>query len=144
MIEIAALVTWLITALGGFYMLGTWIARGGVRQNKTGDSRLPTTVVFGHFLLAAAGLVVWIVYLFAATAMLAWIAFGLLVPVALLGFALLLRWIPVRRESVARHGVGAAPVAEPPAERGFPVAIVVGHGLFAVATVVLVLVSALG
>ena len=39
--DIAALITWLITALGGFYMLGTWIARGGLRQQQTGTSRLP-------------------------------------------------------------------------------------------------------
>ncbi|RSM95625.1 hypothetical protein DMB42_49670 [Nonomuraea sp. WAC 01424] len=144
--EIAALITWLVTALGGFYMLGTWIARGGVRQQKTGESKLPAPVIFGHFLLAAAGLVVWIIYLFADATALAWLAFGLLVPVALLGFVMLARWIPVHRGRVARLGSGPAPAegAPVPAERGFPVPVVAGHGLFAVATVVLVLLSALG
>jgi hypothetical protein len=54
--EVTALITWLITALGGFYMLGTWISRGGLAPGST--SRLPKPVLFGHFLLAAIGLVV--------------------------------------------------------------------------------------
>lgn len=134
--DIAALITWLITALGGFYMLGTWISRGGLGRQQGGTSRLPVPVVFGHFALAAIGLVVWIVYLVADSDALAWVAFVLLVPVALLGFTMLARWVPTYR---ARAAAGAAP-----AEASFPVAVVVGHGLFAVATVLLVLLTALG
>lgn len=139
--SIAALVTWLITALGGFYMLGTWIARGGVRG---GTSRLPVPVIFGHFLLAAAGLVVWIIYLFADATALAWTAFGLLLPVALLGFVMFFRWLSVTRApSVRTAGApGSAQAATPP-ERAFPVPVVLGHGLFAVATLALVVLSAL-
>jgi hypothetical protein len=33
--EVTALITWLITALGGFYMLGTWISRGGLAPGST-------------------------------------------------------------------------------------------------------------
>ncbi|QIS21512.1 hypothetical protein [Nocardia terpenica] len=132
---IAALILWLLTAVGGFVLLGTWIAKGGVRQGST--THLPAPVVFGHFLLAAAGLIVWIIYLIADNDVLAWVGFALLVPVALLGFAMLLRWIPVYRAAAA------AGTAEP-AERHFPVAIVGGHGVLAVATVVLVLLTALG
>jgi hypothetical protein len=137
---IAALITWLVTALGGFFMLGTWIARGGVR---TGRTRLPVPVVLGHFLLAAAGLAVWIVYVFADRSALAWTAFGLLLPVALLGFVMFARWLPsVRAHTVEPQGApGAAEAA--PAESAFPVPVVVGHGLFAVATLVLVLLAAL-
>jgi len=144
--DIAALVTWLITALGGFYLLGTWIARGGVRQQRTGTTRFPAPVIFGHFLLAAAGLVVWIVYVIVDKTALAWIAFALLVPVALLGFTMLARWIPVYRARATRLGPGTAAATElvAPAERNFPVAVVAGHGLFAVVTVVLVLLTALG
>lgn len=131
--DIAALVTWLITALGGFYMLGIWISRGGTRS---GASRLPVPVVLGHFALAAVGLIVWIVYLIMGSTALAWIAFVLLLPVALLGFAMFARWIPQRKAARAA-GSNASP------ELGFPVAVVVAHGLFAVATVVLVLLSAL-
>ncbi|WP_329392966.1 hypothetical protein OHA45_02145 [Streptomyces lydicus] len=133
--DIAALITWVITALGGFYMLGTWLARGGA---KAGNSRLPVPVIFGHFALAAIGLVVWIIYVITDKDALAWTAFGLLVPVALLGFAMLARWIPVYR---ARSAAGQQ---SEPAERYFPVPVVAGHGLFAVVTVVLALLTALG
>lgn len=135
---IAALISWVVTALGGFYMLGVWLSHGGARG---GTSHLPVPVVFGHFALAAVGLVVWIAHVVTGAGPLAWTAFGLLLPVALLGFVMLARWIPVHR------GRAAAPAgADPdgPAERRFPVPVVVGHGLAAVATLVLVLVTALG
>ncbi|MFD0363106.1 hypothetical protein ACFQZZ_16805 [Nocardia sp. GCM10030253] len=132
---IAALITWLFTAIGGFILLGTWIAKGGARQPRT--THLPPPIVFGHFLLAVTGLVVWIVYLIVDKVAWAWVAFGLLVPVALLGFAMLARWIPVYRARVAAGQQEAA-------EGHFPVVIVGGHGVFAVTTVVLVLLTALG
>ncbi|MGW3098749.1 hypothetical protein ACWDCC_35510 [Streptomyces sp. NPDC001102] len=141
--DVAALITWVITALGGFYLLGTWLSRGGARG---GTSRLPAPVIFGHFALAALGLVVWIVYVVADKEALAWTAFILLVPVALLGFVMLARWIPVHRA----HGTAPAGTApadagqDGPAERHFPLAVVLAHGLFAVVTVLLVLLSALG
>lgn len=146
--HIAALITWLITALGGFYLLGTWIAKGGLHDR--GSSHLPAPVLFGHFLLAAAGLVVWIAYLVAGSKALAWTAFILLVPVALLGLAMFARWLPsVRNRQPAPVAAAGAPGAARPdmaaetPERHFPMAIVLGHGVFAVITVVLVLVSAI-
>ncbi|GLZ02655.1 hypothetical protein Acsp03_01220 [Actinomadura sp. NBRC 104412] len=145
--DLTALALWLVTALGGFLMMGIWIARGGPRA---GTTRLPVPVLFGHFALAATGLVVWIIYVVTDAKALAWTAFALLVPVALLGFAMLARWIPVyRARATAPAGAGAggsgggpAEQGEPP-ERGFPVPVVAGHGLFAVATVILVLLAAL-
>ncbi|MEU1704161.1 hypothetical protein ABZ478_01995 [Streptomyces sp. NPDC005706] len=144
--DIAALITWVVTASGGFYMLGTWIQRGGLRQQRTGTSRLPAPVLFGHFALAAIGLVVWIVYLVADRTALAWTSFGLLLPVALLGFVMLARWLPVHRAGAgaAPAAAGRAAEATVPAERHFPVPVVLAHGLFAVATLVLVLLTALG
>jgi manganese efflux pump family protein len=138
---VTALITWLLTAVGGFVMLGMWIAKGGVRQPRT--TKFPPAVIFGHFALAAAGLVVWIIYLIAGGTTLAWTAFILLIPVALLGFVMLLRWIPTyRAASAARTGGPGTTAAEPP-EKSFPVPVVAMHGLFAVATVVLVLITAL-
>jgi hypothetical protein len=137
--DIAALITWVVTALGGFYMLGVWLSRGGARG---GGSHLPVPVVFGHFALAAIGLVVWIVYVITDKDALAWSAFGLLLPVALLGFVMLARWIPVHRDRAAAPAGEAGPGA--PAERHFPVPVVAGHGIAAVVTLVLVLLTALG
>jgi hypothetical protein len=125
---IAALITWLITAAGGFVMLGTWISQGGHRPG--GTTRLPPGLVFSHFPLAAAGLVLWIIYLIAGGDALAWVAFVLLLPVALLGFTMFGRWLSSRRQDTA--------------ESRFPVPVVLGHGLFAATTLVLVLLVAVG
>src|SRR5512139_3044011 len=130
--DIAALVLWLLTAGGGFVLLGTWVARGGLRD--PGVSRLPAPVILGHFLLAAIGLVLWIIYVAGDSKPVAWTAFGFLVPVALLGFAMFARWIPVYRDRAAATNAAAAA----PAERHFPIAVVLGHGVLAATTLVLV------
>jgi hypothetical protein len=141
---IAALITWLLTAVGGFIMLGTWIAKGGHRQPRT--THLPPPLIFGHFALAAAGLVIWIIYVIADSDALAWTAFVVLVPVAVLGFTMLARWRGARSATVATAAAptgGATSAGEPP-ERSFPVPVIVAHGVFAVVTVVLVLLTAVG
>ena len=96
---IAALVVWVLTAGGGFFLLAKWVAGGGHRAGAS--SRFPPAVIFGHFLLAAAGLVLWIIYLITTNEPIGWIALIVLAPVALLGFAMLVRWIPVYRSSHA-------------------------------------------
>jgi hypothetical protein len=134
---VAALITWVITALGGFVLLATWLGRGGLRARDAGASRFPPGLIFGHFLLAAVGLVIWIIYVITDTDSLTWVALAILVVVALLGFTMLGRW----RQGRAASGVVAA---DAPPEQHFPVAVVVLHGLLAVTTVVLVLLVALG
>ncbi len=146
---VAALVTWLLTAAGGLFMLSIWISKGGPTQHRN-DTALPPPVIFGHFGLAALGLVLWIIFVVTGSAALAWIAFVLLVPVAALGFVMLTRWLPVYRgskvaaASAAGPGAGSAVAAADTPERHFPVAGVAGHGVLAVVTVVLVLLAALG
>ena len=132
---VAALIAWIITALGGFYLLGTWISHGGHRQPSA--SRFPPGLIFGHFGLAAIGLVLWIIYVAVDSEGLTWIAFIAALAAALLGFTMLARWIPTYRSAPV-----AAGDAEP-AERHFPLLVVVGHGLLAATTLVLVLLSAL-
>jgi hypothetical protein len=153
---VAALVTWAVAAGGGFVMVGRWISAGGLRQQADGATRFPAGLVFGHFGLAAAGLVLWIVYLALDIHVLTWVALVLLIAVALLGFTLFARWLPNRRPAAAvsgsvgagarRHGgeVHADAAGADPAERHLPVPVVAAHGLFAVATLVLVLLAALG
>lgn len=132
---IAALITWVVTALGGFTLLGLWLRRGGLRQQEAKTTSFRPGVVFGHFLFAAAGLVIWIVYVVTDTESLTWLSLGVLVVVALLGFTLFFRWLGVRRSAVL--------AGSEPAERGLPVPVVGLHGLLAVVTVVLVLLAAL-
>jgi len=140
--DIAALITWILTALGGFFLLATWIRNGGHRQPSS--SRFPPPLIFGHFGLAAAGLIVWIIYVVNDSDALAWIAFILLVPVALLGFTMFARWLPTYRQRGTLTGAAQTATASAPAERNFPVAVVAGHGALAVVTVVLVLLTAIG
>ncbi|MBO0688885.1 MAG: hypothetical protein J2P40_04830 [Candidatus Dormibacteraeota bacterium] len=133
--SIAALVLWVVTAGGGFFLLARWVARGGVRQ--AGVTRLSPPLIFGHFLLAALGLVVWIAYLVLDSDTLGWIALGVLVAVALLGFTMFFRWLPVYRAHTQ-------PIERVPAERSFPIPVVLAHGALAATTVVVVLLANLG
>jgi hypothetical protein len=135
----AALVTWIITAGGGFVLLSIWFARGGMRQEGDGGNRIRPPLILSHFLLAAAGLVIWIIYLAADKDWLAWVAFGVLVVVALLGWTMFFIWLQ-RRQARATAVEGS--VVGAPAEQHFPVPIVALHGALAVTTVVLVLLAA--
>jgi hypothetical protein len=138
--EWAALIAWVITAGGGFVLLSIWLARGGMRQQQAG-SQIRPPLILSHFLLAAGGLVVWIVYLASDKDALAWVAFVILAVVALLGWTMFAIWLRRRRARVVGTEVAAPGV---PAEQHFPVSVVALHGLLAVTTVVLVLLTALG
>ncbi len=95
---------------------GTRILGGGLRPQPSGASRMPTPVIFGYFALAVVDLAAWTAYPATDRTTVAWtaFAFGLLLPVALLGFPMPARWIPVYQ---ARSVVAAAPTAPP---RGLP------------------------
>jgi hypothetical protein len=137
----AALIAWLLTAGGGFMLLSIWLLRGGMRQQGETDKRIRPPLILGHFLLAATGLVLWIVYLVNDSDALAWLAFAILVVVAALGWTMFAIW--ARRRQAETSGAEVA-VPGKPAEQHFPVPIVVIHGLSAVTTVVLVLLASLG
>jgi hypothetical protein len=137
----AALITWVLTAGGGFVLLSIWLSRGGMRQAKDAGNHIRPPLIMSHFLLAATGLVLWIVYVFADSDALGWIAFALLLIVAVLGFTMLAIWLNRRRTPVLPAGV---PATETPAEQHFPVPIVGLHGLLAATTLVLVLLAAAG
>ena len=139
--EWAALITWIITAGGGFVLLSIWLARGGMQQQAESGNRIRPPLILSHFLLAATGLVLWIIYLASDSEALAWIAFAALLVVALLGFTMFAIWW---RRRQARGAVREAVSPDTPAEQHFPVAIVGLHGLLAVTTVVLVFLTAIG
>jgi hypothetical protein len=145
----AALITWILTAGGGFVLLSIWLMRGGMRQQGVGSSRFPPPLILSHFLLAAGGLVLWIIYVVADKDALAWIAFVVLAVVATLGWTMFAIWVrqrqsPANARSPANATAAASQAPGAPPEQHFPVPIVALHGLLAVTTVVLVLLTALG
>jgi hypothetical protein len=145
--SVFALFTWFATVFAGLYLLAVWLIEYDIGAPGGAVSRLPRTVVSGHVLLAVSGLAAWVGYLIMDRDMLAWIALATLVAVALLGFTMLGRWIMVRRAIAAtlrarpRDAFASARVALP-AESHFPIPVVVAHGLLAVSTLTLVLLTA--
>jgi hypothetical protein len=137
-----ALATWVLTAGGGFALLGLWLKHGGMQQSDHPGDRIRPARILSHFALAAGGLVVWIVYVASDSDVLAWVAFGLLAIVALLGFSMLAIWLRQRSREPALAAGSAGDGA--PAERHFPNAVVGLHGVLAAATLVLVLLVAAG
>jgi hypothetical protein len=138
----AALIAWVVTAGGGFVLLSIWLSRGGMRQGGTSGTKIRPPLILSHFLLAATGLIVWIVYVADDNDALAWIAFAILAVVALLGWTMFAIWYQ-RRQRGAVEGAAAAG-GDGPAEQHFPVPIVALHGALAVTTVVLVFLTAIG
>ena len=91
---IVTLVSWLITEGLGAYMLGTWIASGGMRRQRARPDGLPQPVIFGHVGLAFAGLVAWTSHLVTGSAAPAWLAIGFLFPAIGLGLSTVTVWTP--------------------------------------------------
>jgi hypothetical protein len=166
----AALISWLITVGLGSWMMARWITRGGFRRARLSKAGLPPSLIFTHFGLAVAGLLVWGAYLATGLTAAAWVGCVLLLPVAGLGMALLSLWLPERSLAAttvpaatvpaaqavpagATAGTGAVPGANaaagaaspgPPAARHPPALIVAAHGVFAVATILFALLAAVG
>jgi hypothetical protein len=158
-VAFATVIIWFSTVLIGLYMLAVWLIENDVTGHGVMPSRLPVPVIFGHLLLAATGLGVWVAYLVLDQMALAWTAIGILGAIAGLGATMFLRWIPVYRGPVRpatpappSGGALAAPAIPQlpgaalavPAEGNFPVTIVITHGLLAVSTLVLALLTAFG
>jgi manganese efflux pump family protein len=137
----AALIAWVVTAGGGFVLLTIWLSRGGMRQGPESGTKIRPPLILSHFLLAATGLVIWIIYLANDSDTLAWIAFALLAVVAVLGWTMFAIWYQRRQRGAA---AGPADAGARPAEQQFPVPVVALHGALAVTTVVLVFLTAIG
>jgi hypothetical protein len=143
---IAALITWLVTAGFGSFMVFRWRSNGGLGRDGSSATHFPPARVFTHLGLAVAGLVVWIIYLVTDDGLWAWIAVVDLVLVAVLGSLLARQWAKDGRAAMAgtlRQAQGASDPVDL-AEQHIPRPPVVVHGVFAVSTLVLVLLSALG
>jgi hypothetical protein len=172
-----ALITWIVTALGGLYLLAIWLIEYDPDFQRAAATRLPVPVVSSHVLLAVGGLIVWIMYLITDEDKFAWATIVVLACVASFGMTMAVRWVGVYRsnplraaapavaasagpaealrdvwtpaDSWATGGTGLSAPGRPgqlavPPERHFPVSVVIAHGVFATATIVLVLLTTLG
>src|SRR5579863_5351758 len=90
----ATLVSWLITASLGAFMLRTWLSRGGLRRERAKQGGLPPQLIFGHATAAVGGLLIWAAFLASGTRPLAWAAVGLLMAAIGLGLCTVTLWTP--------------------------------------------------
>jgi NhaP-type Na+/H+ or K+/H+ antiporter len=131
----------------GLGLVSIWL----IEYDGSGPAtRLPKTALAGHILFAVTGMTVWTVFLFTRTSELAWTTVGILLVVAVLGLTMVLRWIGVwrasRRVTPVLIPAGFRPDSlQPPAppERHLPIGLVIVHGVVAVVTLLLVLLTAL-
>lgn len=162
--SLIALVTWITAAGGGLYLLSIWLIEYDKEFQSVAATRLPPAVLTAHATLALGGLFVWIGYVIVDQDRLAWIALGAVLLAATLGVFMATRWVGVYRSMRAARrsladlkagrltligGPGDISTLElardlGPPERNFPLPVVIAHGAFAVATITLVLLTALG
>jgi len=136
----AALFTWIGTVLAGMVLLVIWLMEYDGDHDAVAASRLPVLVVSAHALLGVGGLLVWGFYLFTDEDRLAWASVASLSVIVLLGLVMVGRWIGVYRAYAAPSSSPSRLITVPP-ERHFPRPVVVVHGAFAIATVILVVSS---
>jgi len=141
---VAALISWLVTAFFGLYLLAVWLIENDVTHRGAAASRLPAPIILGHVLLALTGMVFWVIHLLSGSRTAGWTAVGILGGIATLGLTMFTRWIPVHRAYVAAEArPGRSTEFDFPAERAFPVSVVASHGLLAGTTLTLVLLTML-
>lgn len=170
-----ALLTWVVTVLGGLFLLTIWLIEYDPDFQRAAATRLPVPVISSHATFALCGLGTWVTYLITDDDQFAWVTLAILAAVVTLGLTMASRWLVVYRSTTnqARQPVAAAAATAGPGgtvvghlgdvgggdsgggaggerrqflmppERNFPLAVVIGHGVFAMATVVLVLLTTL-
>jgi len=158
--NVIALATWIVTASLGLYLLSIWLIEYDKDFQADAATSLPPLVLASHVTLGVGGLIVWAYYLFFDNDGLAYVATGAVLLGASLGTYMAFRWYYVYRakrqlqqlERLSNSGPrGAVAVLDRPTsartgppERNFPLPVVVSHGLFATATIVLVVLTAFG
>jgi len=120
-LTVITLISWLLTASIGAYMLGTWIGSGGVRKQRANREGLSPSVVLGHASLATTGLALWAAYTLTRWAPLAWSGVLVLMPAIGLGLCTVTLLTPFPApDSAGRAGAGgqlAAPAEDVLASR---------------------------
>jgi hypothetical protein len=171
-LSIISLITWIMAAACGLYLVSIWLIEYDKDFQSAAKTRLPPAVVIAHVTCAGGGLICWAVWFVWWTNKLVWAAVVALLLAATLGTTMAIRWVGVYREyRVIRRGAahearsprggvsqsagllpaGATSVATltrpaqiGPPERNFPLTVVIAHGVFAVATLTMVLLIAFG
>jgi hypothetical protein len=138
----AALLFWVATVLVGLVLLIIWLMEYDSDFQSAAATRLPVPVISTHALLGIGGLLVWGLYLVTDEERLAWGTVADLGVVVLLGLIMAVRWIGVYRAYGAPDSSPSMVVSVPP-ERHFPRSVVAIHGILAISTVVLVVLSVL-
>ena len=147
---LVALFSWLITVALGLWMMIRWSLRGRARSRRAGRLRRPPALDLAHLGLASASLLVWIAYLATGVIGLAWTASALLPLVAGLGMTLVfLRPSVGPADGAAARALRAATAPDPArgdSSRGRrpPVVTVGAHIIFAIATILFALLTAIG
>lgn len=166
--SVITLIVWLVAGACGLYLVSVWLIEYDREYQSAAATRLRPSVLASHVTLAVGGLVLWVAYLIYDADSLVRVSLLILVAAAALGVFMAIRWIsvyqqsrarvPARGEPVAMSGsrgggkhaawqwtgtISEVPEAGPP-ERNFPLPVVVAHGAFAGATLILVALTAFG
>jgi hypothetical protein len=143
--RLAALAAWLAAAAAGGYLLSGWLTSDGRRRviRKPG---VTSAIPFGHAGLAITGLGIWIAFMVTSTSALAWADVGLTWVIAGLGMATLLTSSPDQVDTSTQAAAlgGGAEMSTAPFQIKAPVLVIALHGIFATATILLVLLAAVG
>jgi multisubunit Na+/H+ antiporter MnhB subunit len=122
--RVAALCLWIAVFLAGLCLLMVWVFEYDPEFHVR--TRVPAQVMASHAVLGMAGLELWVAFLLLSQPW-GWIAVGSLAGAVMLGLVMAVRWLPARRAV--------------PRDENFPLPLVAGHGVLAVATVALVLIT---
>jgi hypothetical protein len=118
-LDIATLVTWLVTESLGAFMACSWIASGGARaarQQHAKDDVMSLPVLIAHAGLNAAGLLSWIVFVATGARLAGWLGLALMAPAIGLGISTVAIWTPY--PAPRRKGQSAADTPHPPGSPG--------------------------
>jgi hypothetical protein len=138
-LALLALALGIVTAVGGAYMMGI-LLRTGRPEAPALTTHLHSTTVFAHMTVAGLGLVTLIVYIAYGDEGMAWGTLVVLAVAALIGGAMFLVWTRDRHgdPDVVAHNKRRL------VEQQLPSAAVHTHGALAFATLICVLLLALG
>jgi hypothetical protein len=112
-LPVVTLISWLLTASIGAYMLSRWIGDGGVRKQPADRDALSPGVVLGHASLALTGLALWTAYTITRWAPLAWSAVLILMPAIGLGLSTVTLLTPYPTEGGAGRAGSGGQLAAP-------------------------------